>query len=133
MLRNSRDDILFHRRRDFGMWDLPGGSAEFGESIESCVVREVYEETGLSIERFTPIGFASDPESERVTYPNGDIIQGFSLILLATLWSGTLSVSDESTELRFFPLDQLPDLRPSIAATIQRLLRFEATGEFQLF
>jgi ADP-ribose pyrophosphatase YjhB (NUDIX family) len=55
-----------------------------GESAEQCVKSEVYEETGLIVESFEAIGFASDPELERVIYPNGDIIQGFALILHIT-------------------------------------------------
>ncbi|MEO6300923.1 MAG: NUDIX hydrolase [Paracoccaceae bacterium] len=30
-----------------GMWDLPGGGREGGESAEECVLREVFEEFGL--------------------------------------------------------------------------------------
>jgi 8-oxo-dGTP diphosphatase len=32
-----------------GTWAVPGGHLEFGESIERCAIREVAEETGLSI------------------------------------------------------------------------------------
>ncbi|GFG26032.1 nudix hydrolase 1 [Aspergillus udagawae] len=32
-----------------GTWAFPGGHLEFGESFEACAVREVLEETGLSI------------------------------------------------------------------------------------
>ena len=133
LLRNEQGEILFHRRSDLGIWDLPGGGAELGESAEACVLREVQEETGLEITQYVPIGFGSDPSQESVTYPNGDVIQGFSLILLATAWSGELLVSDESTELRFWSLPELPELRPNIAATIECYRRFEATGQFGLF
>ncbi len=133
VLRNDQGEVLFHRRSDLGIWDLPGGSAEVGESAEACVVREVYEETGLTVVDFVPIGLGSDPIRERVEYPNGDVVQGVSLVLSVTEWSGELAVSEESTELRFFALSDLPALRPSLAATIECLERFDATSEFQLF
>ncbi|NGP88411.1 NUDIX hydrolase [Fodinibius halophilus] len=37
--------VLIYRR---GVWDLPKGKIEEGESIEECAVREVAEEIGLS-------------------------------------------------------------------------------------
>jgi 8-oxo-dGTP pyrophosphatase MutT (NUDIX family) len=33
-----------------GLWELPGGSSDFGETPQQAVVRETAEETGLSIE-----------------------------------------------------------------------------------
>jgi mutator protein MutT len=32
-----------------GFWELPGGKAEPGESLEACLIREFYEEVGLQI------------------------------------------------------------------------------------
>jgi len=32
-----------------GRWSLPGGAVEVGETLESCLVREMVEETGLHI------------------------------------------------------------------------------------
>jgi 8-oxo-dGTP pyrophosphatase MutT (NUDIX family) len=34
---------------DRGEWELPGGRLEHGEDLESCVEREVKEETGLTV------------------------------------------------------------------------------------
>jgi 8-oxo-dGTP pyrophosphatase MutT (NUDIX family) len=43
---NEDNHILFIFRR--GKWDLPKGKLDAGESLETCAVREVMEETGLS-------------------------------------------------------------------------------------
>lgn len=42
--------VLLQRRTDNGMWALPGGTMELGESIGDCGIRETYEETGIRIE-----------------------------------------------------------------------------------
>ena len=46
LVSNNRNEYLMIFRR--GLWDLPKGKCEAGESIETCAVREVMEETGLT-------------------------------------------------------------------------------------
>jgi 8-oxo-dGTP pyrophosphatase MutT (NUDIX family) len=45
LVRNAEGSFLFMMRR--GVWDLPKGKLDPGETIEQCAVREVGEETGL--------------------------------------------------------------------------------------
>jgi 8-oxo-dGTP pyrophosphatase MutT (NUDIX family) len=45
LVRNGEGQYLFMLRR--GIWDLPKGKLDPGETIEQCAVREVGEETGL--------------------------------------------------------------------------------------
>ena len=127
------DQVLLHRRSDLDVWDLPGGGAEVGESQEQAVLRELTEETGLVATDWTAFGLGSDPRRETVVYPNGDVVQGFALALEVRAWVGQLAHSDESTALRFFPLDELPELPDAIGATMDAHRRWRATAMFQLF
>ena len=45
LVQNENGEILLMFRR--GVWDMPKGKLDDGESIEQCAVREVEEETGL--------------------------------------------------------------------------------------
>lgn len=132
----QRDDgkILLHKRPDFGIWGLPAGGTENGECIEECIWREVYEETGLEMLDHQAFGFASNPEYEIVSYPNGDQIHCFSLVWLATKWKGDLiQENDESLEIAFFDPQSLPEILPHHKRTIEKLAEFKRTGQFVLF
>ncbi|MCK8120174.1 NUDIX hydrolase [Pseudoalteromonas sp. 2CM32C] len=41
-------------------WATPGGHLEFGESVEQCAIREVFEETGLNVSQITKLDFTND-------------------------------------------------------------------------
>ncbi|MEQ8672595.1 MAG: NUDIX domain-containing protein [Aggregatilineales bacterium] len=47
----NREVLLLKRSRlpQQGMWSAPGGKMELGESPDECVIREIHEETGLTI------------------------------------------------------------------------------------
>lgn len=49
--RDGRYLMIFRR----GVWDLPKGKLEAGESIEECALREVAEETGLNAVTIGPL------------------------------------------------------------------------------
>lgn len=73
-IRDDAGRLLWQRRADFGWWGLPGGVLELNESLPECVVREVYEETGLTVRPTRLVGIYSSPDFD-VTYPNGDQVQ----------------------------------------------------------
>ena len=102
--------------------------------MADCIEREVLEETGLVIKKFQVIGFASDPATEVVIYPNGDQTHSFSLIAYGTEWDGSLIISnEESLALAFFHPGSLPDMHSAHLRTVETFLEFKTTGRFQLY
>lgn len=58
--------VLIKRKKDpyKDSWALPGGFVEYGETVESAILREVKEETGLEIDLCRIVGVYSDPERD---------------------------------------------------------------------
>src|SRR4051812_41956091 len=81
------DEVLLHRRvkdPNRGLWVAPGGKLEADESPSECAVREMAEETGLSIEDPSLRGIMTEV-SPRPDY------QWITFIFAATRWSGALA------------------------------------------
>lgn len=101
--------LLLQRRRDDGTWADHGGCIEIGETLEDTARREMLEETGLTAGKLELIGVFSGPERLH-TYPNGDQAYMIGVYYLCEDYSGKpLTQSDETTDLRWFPLDALPE------------------------
>jgi 8-oxo-dGTP pyrophosphatase MutT (NUDIX family) len=128
--------VLFARRGDNGTWCLPGGGAEVGGSFARTAIDELREETGLRVEEADLIPAACFSEADRHTldYPNGDRTHYFSLCFLVGRWEGELVPDgDETTDLRFADLDDLPQpFEDSTARAVELLRAYLRTGTFQV-
>jgi 8-oxo-dGTP diphosphatase len=49
LARTREGKVVLIRRRDTGKWALPGGTVEWGETLETCVKRELAEEAGVEV------------------------------------------------------------------------------------
>lgn len=98
----KKDQVLLIQRRDVPVWVLPGGGLEKGEDPKEAVVRELQEETGYQV---------------RVIRQIAEYLPVNKLTLLSHFYeceiiSGEKSVGEETKDIRFFPLDNLPKLMP---------------------
>jgi ADP-ribose pyrophosphatase YjhB (NUDIX family) len=123
VIPNGEGRILLQRRSDNGLWGLPGGSVEIGESVRNAILREVREETGLGVEVVRLIGVYSDPRIQIVRYPDGNVVHYISTLFACRILAGELQTGDETLELRFFdPADPPDDLVPMHRIRIQDAL-----------
>ena len=106
---NNEGKILLQSRSDRNQWGLPGGCQELGESFKDTIIREVKEETNLDVEEkdLELIDVVSG-KSRRNSYPNGDVVINNTAFYCIRKYSGELQWDEESKELRFFSLNDLP-------------------------
>lgn len=101
-----------------GAWDLPGGFLETEELPLAGLRREMREELGVGVRRAMLIGFANH------RYGPG----GFAVLVAiyrAHLTSRRVRAADDVSELRWFPLDEIPYNQiafPAVRAVLRRYL-----------
>lgn len=65
---NEEGRILLAKRKDYPLWDLPGGTVEKEEPLENCAIRETEEETGYIISIRRKIGEYYQPQYDDMQY-----------------------------------------------------------------
>lgn len=87
-----------------GCWAFPGGFMNMEETAEECAVRELKEETGLTVNQIQQIGAYSKVDRD----PRGRTV---SIAYLAIVDAPTaVSGMDDAAKAAWFPLSSLPDL-----------------------
>jgi len=122
---NAGHEILLIKRGKaphYGRWMVPGGTLEWGETLEAAAVREVREETGIEIEieAFVEIIEALTPGPEGFHY----VIMDYA----ARAVSGTLAAGSDALDAVWVPVERLGDLdlTPELLRVIEKARR--ATG-----
>lgn len=124
---DDRGRIALVHRKDNGLWALPGGGMELGESIEDCARREVKEETGLTVEITGLVGIYTNPHHV-MKYDGGEVRQQFSVCYTTRLVGGELADDSESTGIEWVEADKLStlEMHPSMKLRIDHYLENRA-------
>lgn len=107
-LKNNGKTLMMHRNSrpedmHFGKWNAPGGKMELGETPEDCVVREVFEETALTVHNPRMRGL--------LTFPAFDGEEDWYVYLFtAEKFSGVLKNSCHEGDLFWINDEELMDL-----------------------
>jgi ADP-ribose pyrophosphatase YjhB (NUDIX family) len=107
--------LLIRRGHDpgAGLWSVPGGRVERGETDAEAVIREIREETGLAIKPGRLIGSVERPGTDPETVY---AIRDYA----AEVIGGTLAAGDDADDARWVTREELDDLplTPGLAAAL---------------
>ena len=111
ILNNQGQILLFqHTYRKKKSWGLPGGYVKRGELPAQALKREIMEESGLQVKVTKPLIISGDDQWPRI-----------DLVFLCQILSEDFKSSDEVSAMKFFELDDLPELIRSQRKIIDHL------------
>ncbi|MCI0441200.1 MAG: NUDIX hydrolase N-terminal domain-containing protein [Chloroflexi bacterium] len=101
------DRILLIRREDNGLWAIPGGLVEVGETLAESAARELREEAGVR-GRVTRLLGVFDSR----LWASRSKSHLYHFLFLVETDNPTPKAGPETTDARFFAEDELPPLSP---------------------
>jgi 8-oxo-dGTP diphosphatase len=122
IITDDRGRLLLIKRGhepDAGLWSLPGGRVQPGETGEQAVVREIREETGLSVRCDRLVG------SVRRTGLGGAVLDIRDYA--ATVTGGGLAAGDDAADARWFSPADLAGL-PVTGGLVEALTGWGVLG-----
>jgi len=107
-----------------GIWSMPGGVVEAGETLTEALVREIKEETALTIEPVTLAGHREVVVRDK----DGRALRHFVILCFASRWvAGEPQLNEELSDARWLKLAELAELKTTeglaeiVAAAFERI------------
>ncbi|NIA70463.1 NUDIX hydrolase [Pelagibius litoralis] len=119
VLRDGK--LLLVRERSDGLWSLPGGWADVGETPAACVEKEVLEETGFRSRAVKLLALYDQRKRGAKPHP----LHSYKAFFRCEIIDGAARPSIETSEVDFFAEDALPDLSTG-RVTAEQLARMFA-------
>lgn len=113
--------ILLVREKN-GLWSLPGGWVDVLESIESNTIKEVKEEAGLDVITKRVIAIQDRNKHNKPLYPYGVC----KVFVECEVIGGEFIENIETTEIKYFSIENLPNLCEAKTTSKQIEMCFEA-------
>ena len=123
LVTNPKGEILWMFRR--GFWDLPKGKLDDGETIQTCAVREVQEETGLTqIQLLEMLCFTNHTYFDK--YLNEDVVKRtyWFHMTIPNLQNGIPQTKEDIEKIEWYSLDKarhcLNQTYPNIIEVVEK-------------
>lgn len=100
------NQILLVQESTDKCWAMPGGWADVGDIPSQVAIRETKEESGFDVIPRKVVGVF---DANRLG-GHLELFHAFKIIFLCDLIGGEARTSDETLDVKFFPLDKLPPL-----------------------
>jgi ADP-ribose pyrophosphatase YjhB (NUDIX family) len=107
--------ILLVKERSDGLWTLPGGWADVGDSPGEVVVREIFEESGYQTRATKVLAVYDRDRQGHPPFP----FYIYKIFFQCELIGGSPSASIETEEVGFFAEDALPELSVGRVTAVQ--------------
>jgi ADP-ribose pyrophosphatase YjhB (NUDIX family) len=94
---DDKNKILLCHRRDFDLWNLPGGKLEKNESPWQAIIRETKEETGLNVKIKKLAGIYHKPQKNEIIFQ-----------FVCEIINGKIKLNNEADKIKYFAFNDIP-------------------------
>lgn len=119
LIHNEKGEVLF-LQEDNGLWELPGGGLEHGETFQNGLERELQEECGLQLKEISTT--PTYVWTKKPIKNNREEHWVWLVFSVTTTGEVKIANTEECVDARFFPLDQLHTL--TLHPNIEPLLEY---------
>ncbi len=117
---DDKKRVLLCHRRDYDLWNLPGGGLESYETPWGGLIREVKEETGLDVKVLKLIGVYSKPYKNEIVFA-----------FICKRIKGNITLNEEADKIDYFAIVKLPS--NTVPKQVERIKDAVANSELAVF